>query len=121
VRAVSDARNSDYDPKSDGRIPELDNHVTTASELVARHFAGAHVVKALNAIPENEIERDARPSGAPDRRARPIAGDADHAKAVVVDLLDLLGFDAMDAGPLRAGASSQGGRPTASYCAAVTR
>jgi predicted dinucleotide-binding enzyme len=102
---------SDYDPKLDGHIAELNNRTTTASELVARYFSGAKVVKGLNAIPENEIERDARPSGAANRRALPIAGDADHAKAVVIGLLDRFGFDAVDAGPLAEGWRFEPGRP----------
>jgi 8-hydroxy-5-deazaflavin:NADPH oxidoreductase len=109
-KIVLDAIN--YDPRRDGCIEDLENHATTTSELVAKHLVGADVVKAFNAILEKDIEKDARPAGSPDRRAVPIAGDASHAKDVVFSLLDQLGFDAVDAGPLSEGWRFERGRPT---------
>lgn len=84
-------------------LQPLDRDTKTASERVAEHFDGALVVKALNVIVEKDIEKHARPSGAPDRRAIPIAGDTDHAKETITGLLDQLGFDVVDAGPLSEG------------------
>jgi predicted dinucleotide-binding enzyme len=77
--------------------------VASSSELVAAHFAGARVVKALNVIPDEDIERHARLAGSSDRRAIPIAGDGDDAKETISGLLDQLGFDVVDAGPLSEG------------------
>jgi 8-hydroxy-5-deazaflavin:NADPH oxidoreductase len=101
----------DYDPRRDGPIAELDNRGTTASALVAGHFKGAAIVKALNTIAEKEIERDARPTGSANRRALPIAGDSDQARREVAALLDRLGFDVVDAGPLSEGWRFEPGRP----------
>jgi hypothetical protein len=42
----------------------------------------------------------ARPAGSPDRRALSVAGDDADAKATVARLIDELGFDVVDAGPL---------------------
>jgi predicted dinucleotide-binding enzyme len=111
-KIVLDASN--YDPQRDGPNEELDNHATTTSELVAKHLTGAYVVKALNAILEKDLERDARPSGTPGRRALPIAGDNDHAKEVASGLLDQLGFDVVDAGLLSEGWRFERGQPA--YC-----
>lgn len=114
-RIVMDANN--YYPQRDGAFPELDSGATTTSELVASHFLGARVVKAFNAILERDIEKDARPAGAPDRRALPIAGDDPEALRVVGALIDQLGFDVVDAGPLAEGRRFQRARPA--YCIAL--
>jgi len=100
-----------YDSRRDGRIEALEQRTTTSSAMIAAHFAGAHVVKAFNTIVEKEIERDARPTSAADRRALPIVGDVDSAKAVVMTLLNRLGFDAVDAGPLTEGWRFDRGQP----------
>ena len=42
----------------------------------------------------------ARPAQAADRTALPVASDDDNAKAVAAELIERLGFDAVDAGPL---------------------
>lgn len=89
-----------YYPERDGRIPELDADELTTSELVQRHLAGAHVVKAFNNITFFSLATTARPAGAPDRSALPIAGDDPAAKTEVTGLLDVLGFDAVDIGGL---------------------
>jgi 8-hydroxy-5-deazaflavin:NADPH oxidoreductase len=102
---------TDYDPKHDGPVAAWDSGAATASELVAAHFKGAYVTKALNGIKDKELEQDGRPSGVPNRRALPIAGDAGHAKLVVAALLDRLGFDVVDAGPLSEGWRFERGRP----------
>ncbi|MCA1217881.1 NADPH-dependent F420 reductase [Streptomyces sp. 8L] len=97
-RTVLDTTN--YYPFRDGHFPELDADRTTSSELVQAHLRGAHVVKAFNSIGEQHIAALARPSGAADRSALPIAGDAPEAKAEAAALIDRLGFDTVDAGPL---------------------
>ncbi|MEU6487870.1 NAD(P)-binding domain-containing protein [Streptomyces sp. NPDC046887] len=89
-----------YYPERDGRIAELDAEETTTSELLQRHLPGAKVVKAFNSIYYANLAALARPSGAADRSALPIAGDDPGARAAAVRLLDLLGYDAVDTGPL---------------------
>ena len=97
-KTLLDANN--YYPDRDGHIPALDRFETTTSRLLAEHFADSKVVKVFNAIFDSDINRDARPHGAPDRRALPVAADDATAKAYVIALLDELGFDAVDAGTL---------------------
>lgn len=111
-RIVLDANN--YYPDRDGRIEALDTHATTTSEMLAAHLPGAKVVKAFNAILQRDLEKDSRPRGAPDRRALPIAGDDAHAKRTATALLDDLGFDAVDAGPLAEGWRFERAMPV--YC-----
>lgn len=97
-RIVIDANN--YYPHRDGAIAELDAQQATTSGLLARQLPGARVVKAFNAILQDDIEKDARPTGALDRRALPLAGDDAAAKQVVANLVDAFGFDPVDAGSL---------------------
>lgn len=44
---------------------------------------------------------NARPKGAADRSALPIAGDSPEAKATVTEFLDKVGYDVVDMGPIR--------------------
>lgn len=53
----------------------------------------------------------ARPAEARDRSALPIAGDDVAAKAQAVELLDVLGYDAVDIGPLAESWRSEPGTP----------
>ena len=111
-KILMDADN--YYPMRDGAIAELDDHSTTTSEITARHFAGARIVKAWNAILEKDIETTGAPAETPDRRALPIAGDDADAKRAVAGLFDALGFDVVDAGALSEGWRFERARPA--YC-----
>lgn len=103
-----------YYPQRDGQIGALDNRQTTTSELLAQHLTGARVVKAFNAILERDLLADARPAGAVDRRALPIAGDDLQAKQAVRELHERFGFDVVDAGGLAEGKRFERARPA--YC-----
>ncbi|MCW2688620.1 MAG: oxidoreductase, coenzyme F420-dependent [Mycobacterium sp.] len=111
-KIVLDATN--YRPERDGHINELHRDEITTSELMARHLPKSTVVKALNAITAADIESDGLPSGLPGRRALPIAGDHAVAKKVVAELLDELGYDTVDAGPLVEGRRFQ--KDTPAFC-----
>jgi predicted dinucleotide-binding enzyme len=89
---------SNYYPGRDGQIAELDSDELTTSQLVQRHLVGARVVKAFNSIGANQLTTRGRPAGDADRSALPIAGDDDAAKREATELLDRLGFDAVDTG-----------------------
>ncbi|MEW2395481.1 NADPH-dependent F420 reductase [Streptomyces sp. NPDC046862] len=89
-----------YYPFRDGNVEVLDSGRTTTSELVQQHLTGAKLVKAFNNIGDLHIPALARPAGAADRTALPIAGDDPEAKASAAALIDQLGFDTVDAGPL---------------------
>jgi 8-hydroxy-5-deazaflavin:NADPH oxidoreductase len=100
-KVVMDTNN--YYPQRDGHFAELDDDSTTGSELLARHLAGAKVVKVFNNIFFKHLGALTRPHGAADRSALAIAGDDADAKAAVTEFLDKIGYDVVDAGPLGAG------------------
>jgi predicted dinucleotide-binding enzyme len=107
-RVVVDAMN--YYAGRDGRIDELEGEgAIGSSELVARHLAGARVVKAFNTIHYARLGHEGRPPGAAGRVAIPIAGDDAAAKEVVARLIDQIGFDPVDAGSLADGQRQQPG------------
>lgn len=108
-KAVLDTTN--YYPERDGQIGELDSGEFTSSELLQRHLDRAHVVKAFNNIFFKHLLVLARPSGAADRSALPIAGGSARAKTSAITLLDALGYDAVDVGPLAEGRRFQPGTP----------
>ena len=103
-KVVIDSNN--YYPQRDGHISELDDGSTTSSELLQQHLSTDTVVKVFNNIFFKHLASLARPAGAPDRSALPIAGDNPDAKAVVVAFLEAIGYDTVDAGPLGAGGRS---------------
>jgi predicted dinucleotide-binding enzyme len=100
-KVVIDTNN--YYPQRDGQIPELDDEVTTTSELLQAHLPKSKVVKAFNHIYAAELTTHGQPAGTPNRRALVIAGDDQLAKATVTEMLDAFGFDTVDAGPLKEG------------------
>jgi predicted dinucleotide-binding enzyme len=108
-KTVIDTMN--YYPDRDSRIAELDSGELTSSALVQRHLADSRVVKAFNNIDFHRLLTSARPAGAPDRSALPIAGDDPAAKAQVAQLLDTLGYDTVDIGTLADSWRSEPGTP----------
>jgi predicted dinucleotide-binding enzyme len=102
-----------YAPQQrDGRIDELENGVTE-SRWVEAHL-GRPVIKAFNNIRPPSLLNLGKPAGTPARVALPVAGDDARAKAVVIDLIDQLGFDGIDAGDLDESWRQQPGTPV--YC-----
>src|SRR5690348_17381323 len=83
-----------YYPQRDGQIEELDTGALTSSGLLQRYLDQAQVVKVFNNIFFKHLLSLARPSGAADRTALPIAGDDQAAKAAVTAYLDSIGYDA---------------------------
>ncbi len=97
-----------------GVLPELESGVMTTADVLARHLPKSRVVKAFNAILVEEVVPDARPAGARDRRALPIAGDDADARSTTIALMDRLGYDAVDGGQLAEGWRFERQRPV--YC-----
>lgn len=112
-KLVIDTNN--YYPERDGRIPELDDESTTTAELSQEHLPTSKVVKAFNNILAADLTEDGLPAGDQNRRALPIAGDEDKAKAIVAELIERFGFDVVDAGSLAEGWRFQ--RDTPAYVA----
>jgi predicted dinucleotide-binding enzyme len=87
----------------DGADPELAAAADGTSTVVQRRFPSARVVKSLNQLGYHELDENRRPRAAPDRIAIGAAGDDRVAVRAVMRLIDRLGFDAIDAGPLENG------------------
>jgi predicted dinucleotide-binding enzyme len=87
----------------DGDDPELADAEDGTSTIVQAHFPSARVVKSLNQLGYHELEEQRRPQGAPDRIAIGAAGDDRLAVRRVMHLIDRLGFDPVDLGPLENG------------------
>ncbi|MFK3676686.1 NADPH-dependent F420 reductase [Microbacterium sp. NPDC090218] len=97
-KIVLDTNN--YYFERDGRIEALDKGETTTSELVQRALPTSKIAKAFNHIYASEITADAKPAGAPDRRALATAGDDPEAVAFVTRFYDEAGFDTVNVGTL---------------------
>ena len=108
-KTVIDTMN--YYPDRDGHIAELDSGTLTSARLVQRHLPASAVVKAFNNIDFHRLLTMARPAGAPDRSALPLAGDDETAKAEAARLLDALGYDTVDIGTLADSWRSEPGTP----------
>jgi len=98
-----------YYPQRDGRI-ELIEAGLPESRWVEQQLHRP-VVKAFNNIYARHLMEKGKPAGAPDRIALPVAGDDAAAKAVVMRLVDELGFDAVDEGGLDESWRQQPGTP----------
>jgi hypothetical protein len=72
---------------------------------------GHAVIKAFNGIRAQHLLELGKPKGTPGRIALPVAGDDEAAKAVVLRLVDELGFDPVDAGGLDESWRQQPGSP----------
>jgi predicted dinucleotide-binding enzyme len=98
-----------YPQQRDGRIDALEDGMVE-SRWVQQQL-GRPVIKAFNNIYADHLRDNGRPAGTPGRVALPVAGDDDAAKAVVMQLIDELGFDAVDAGSLDQSWRQQPGTP----------
>jgi predicted dinucleotide-binding enzyme len=87
----------------DGDDPELTSAPDGTSMIVQDHFPSARLVKSINQLGYHQLEENRHPKGAPDRIAIGVAGDDQLAVRKVMRLLDRLGFDPVDAGPLKNG------------------
>jgi predicted dinucleotide-binding enzyme len=108
-KVVMDTGN--YYPERDGQIAELNAKKVTESEYLLGFLPGAQVVKVFNNIFSKHLLNLARPSGATDRSALPLAGDSAAAKGTVTRFLDSIGFGVVDVGPLADGWRQGPGTP----------
>ncbi len=85
-----------YPQQRDGKIAEIEDGLTE-SRWTERQI-GHPVVKAFNGTFAQDILDKPRPAGDPARIALPLSGDDAAAKRTVTELLDEIGFDAVDNG-----------------------
>ena len=87
-----------YPQQRDGKIDGIEQGATE-SRWVSEQL-GRSVVKAFNNIYADHLLRLGRPAGTAGRIALPVAGDDKQAKQKVLELVDELGFDGVDAGSI---------------------
>ncbi len=100
----------------DGTIPELQKGMVE-SEWTSSAL-GRPVIKAFNNIAAVSLLNKGLPKGSANRIALPVAGDDNTKKQRVMALIDQIGFDALDAGPLSESWRYQPGTPA--YCLDLT-
>jgi predicted dinucleotide-binding enzyme len=93
----------------DGRIDGIEAGMTE-SRWVAQQL-NRPVVKAFNNIYARHLMQLGQPKGTPVRIALPVAGDDGAARAVILQLIDELGFDGVDAGSLDESSRQQPSTP----------
>ncbi|OUJ72183.1 NADPH-dependent F420 reductase [Hymenobacter crusticola] len=93
----------------DGHMAEFDGDLTE-SEWVQQHL-GRPVVKVFNNISFTSLGSAGKPAGAPGRIGLPVSGDNAASKQKVMQLVDELGFDAVDGGSLHESWRQQPGSP----------
>ena len=108
-RIVVDAMN--YWAPTDGVLSAFDDDSLTSSEVVARHFAGARLVKSFSHLGYHDLDPQRRAESMGDRLALGVAGDDQQAVEVVADFVNRIGFDAVPLRSLAHGRLLQPGGP----------
>ncbi len=98
-----------YPRQRDGRIAAIEAGLTESGWV--QEQLGHPVIKAFNNIYAAHLMDKGLPEGADDRIALPVAGDDVPAKAVAMNLVQALGFDAVDAGSIDESWRQQPGTP----------
>jgi 8-hydroxy-5-deazaflavin:NADPH oxidoreductase len=101
-----------YNPLRDGLINEIKGGMVES--VWTSQVLGRPVIKAFNNILADSLVHKSLPKGSKSRIALPVSGDDANSKQVVMALLDEIGFDAVDAGPLSESWRHQPGTPA--YC-----
>jgi 8-hydroxy-5-deazaflavin:NADPH oxidoreductase len=102
-KIVIDAMNP-YRP--DGGFYDLAG--STSSEVVLKRLPGARLVKAFNTIYYQHLaSRGRKDLPSEERHTIYVAGDDAEAKEIVIDLIEQIGFAAIDTGSLREGGRMQ--------------
>lgn len=105
---------SNYYPHRDQRIASIDSG--QAESMWVAEQLGRPIVKAWNAVGSGPLESATTEKGTAERVAIPVAADNTDAKRVAMELVELTGLDAVDAGLLADSWRQQPGTPV--YCTA---
>jgi predicted dinucleotide-binding enzyme len=105
---------SNYYPHRDQRIAAIDEG--QPESLWVADQLGRPIVKAWNAVGSGPLEAATTEKGTAERIAIPVAGDDVDTKRTAMDLVELTGLDAVDAGSLADSWRQQPGTPV--YCTA---
>ena len=104
--------NNYYPQQRDGRLAEIEDGMVESAWVEQK--LGRPVIKAFNMIIAPHLQGSGTAAGTPGRIALVVAGDQPEAKAKVMQLVDAIGFDAVDAGSIADSWRQQPGTPV--YC-----
>ncbi|KAB0679373.1 NADP oxidoreductase [Aureimonas leprariae] len=90
--------NNYYPRQRDGRIADIEDGITESRWVETQ--LKRPVVKAFNNIYAQHLLENGQPAGTAGRIALPVAGDDPAAKRTVMDLVEAIGFDPVDAGTI---------------------
>lgn len=111
------ADTSNYYPFRDNQIGEIDNGMVES--VWVSNQLGRPVIKAFSNQLAYTLENKGAPEGTQGRIAMAIAGDDPAQKQVMIDVVNELGFDAVDGGSLNNSWREQPGTPA--YCTELTK
>ncbi|MFX1681417.1 NAD(P)-binding domain-containing protein [Mitsuaria sp. CC2] len=100
---------SNYVPARDGTIADIEAGMPETAWTSIQ--VGRPLVKALNSISELSLEHRGQASGRKGRIALPVSGDHAEHRAAALRLVEDLGFDGLDTGPLEDSWRQQLGTP----------
>jgi predicted dinucleotide-binding enzyme len=101
-----------YYPLRDGVISEIQSGMIESERTSL--VLGRAVIKVFNNIVADSLVHKGLPEGSKGRIALPVLGDDERSKQIVMILVDEMGFDVIDAGPLSESWRYQPGTPA--YC-----
>lgn len=111
------ADTSNYYPFRDKQIKEIENGMVES--VWVSNQLGRPIIKAFNNLLAYTLENKGTPDGTEGRIAMAIAGDSPSQKQVMIDVVNELGFDAVDGGSLSDSWREQPGTPA--YCTELTK
>lgn len=103
---------SNYYPFRDDKIDAIEEGQVESVWVTGQ--LGRPIAKAWNVIGSASLANKAKPEGASDRIAIPVAADRDHDRKIAMSLVNDTGLDAFDAGSLADSWRQQPGAPV--YC-----
>ncbi|MFT8868922.1 NADPH-dependent F420 reductase [Liquorilactobacillus nagelii] len=110
---------TNYWEPTDGPAADLLISGTSSSEMIQQQLKSSQVIKAFNHIGYHNLLDLAAPVGSSGRKSVALAGDQLAAKNQVATIINQMGFDPLDIGPLAAGKLLEPGSPA--FGASVSR
>ncbi|MCM2534999.1 NAD(P)-binding domain-containing protein [Neobacillus pocheonensis] len=108
---------SNYYPYRDGKIEEIENGMVES--VWVSNQLGRPVIKAFNNLLAYTLENEGTSEDSSGRIAMAVSGNDPSQKQVVMDVVNELGFDAVDSGSLSNSWRQQPGTPA--YCTELTK
>lgn len=108
---------SNYYPQISNNIEEIESGMVES--VWVSNQIGRPVIKAFNNLLAHTLDNEGTPKGTSGRIAMAVAGNDQSQKQVVMNLVNELGFDAVDSGSLSDSWRQQPGTPA--YCTELTK